>query len=159
LVNGVGFNVIGSFGAAKGLANAQAEGLVPPKPKEKVQVSGELGRANEKQMLADLGKEKNNDLWRPDEKDINSAAFKMIVGEPKKTSSGELVGTIFDATEGGNFEIKGGSSPLESRYQLRLQVYRSLKEGTPLTLVTSRPINPTFQDWLTRWGVQVQTPK
>jgi hypothetical protein len=95
---------------------------------------------------------------RPSQADINSAAFKVIVGEPQYTSIGLPKGTIFDATKGGLLEIKGGSSPLGSSYQLRLQTYFALKEGENLTIETTRPINPTFNDWLNRWGVTTQNP-
>lgn len=90
---------------------------------------------------------------------MDSAAFKVIVGEPEFTPGGLPKGTIFDGTLGGNLEIKGGSSMLNSTYQLRLQTYRSLKTNTPLTIETTRPINPTFQNWLNRWGVSVARPK
>jgi len=89
---------------------------------------------------------------------MDSAAFKVIVGEPKFTASGLPKGTIFDGTLGGNLEIKGGSSVLDSTYQLRLQTYRSLKTNTWLTIETTRPINPAFQSWLDRWGVSVVKP-
>ncbi|WP_161805639.1 hypothetical protein, partial [Frateuria defendens] len=88
---------------------------------------------------------------------VNSAAFKVIVGEPKYTASGDLVGTIYDgANFGGLAELKNGSSVLDSSYQLRLQTYGSLINDMPFTIYTSRPVNPAFQGYLTRWGVSVQ---
>ncbi|MBB6249434.1 hypothetical protein HDE80_004511 [Rhodanobacter sp. A1T4] len=83
----------------------------------------------------------------------------MIVGKPQYTASGDLVGTIYDGlNEDGLAEIKTGSSTLDSSYQLRLQTYGALVNDppTPLTIYTSRPVNPTFQNYLTRWGVSVQ---
>jgi len=89
---------------------------------------------------------------------MDSAAFRVIVGEPKFTPGRLPRGTTFDGTLGGNLEIKGGASMLNSSYQLRLQTYRSLKTNTPLTIETTRPINPTFQNWLDRWGVSTVKP-
>ncbi|HWM66029.1 MAG TPA: hypothetical protein VNO35_05545 [Steroidobacteraceae bacterium] len=69
------------------------------------------------------------------------------------------MGVIYDgSTSGGLAEIKTGSSSLESSYQLRLQTYGSVvnPEAGPLTIYTSRPVNPTFQNYLTRWGVDVK---
>jgi hypothetical protein len=109
--------------------------------------------------LVELGIPKDNTVWRPTQADMDSAAFKVIVGEPKFTPGGLPKGTIFDGTLGGNLEIKGGSSTLDSTYQLRLQTYRSLKTNTPLTIETTRPINPSFKEWLDRWGVSVVRPK
>ena len=85
----------------------------------------------------------------------------MIVGTPKYTASGDLVGTIYDgANPAGLAELKNGSSVLDSSYQLRLQTYGALANDTPLTIYTDRPVNPVFLDYLTRWGVTVQaTPK
>jgi RHS repeat-associated protein len=113
------------------------------------------GRAVEAQQMAQLQLAKNNDVWRPTDADIDSAAFKVIVGDAKYTAGGLRKGTIFDSTTGGYTEIKAGSSPLVSSYQLRLQVFRSLQTSTPYTIRTSRPVNPEFEDWLTRWGAAV----
>ncbi len=52
--------------------------------------------------------------------------------------------------------LKNGSSVLDSSYQLRLQTYGSLINDMPFTIYTSRPVNPAFQGYLTRWGVSVQ---
>jgi len=119
----------------------------------------EAGAAHETERLAQLGIPKNNVVWRPGQADFDSAAFKVIVGDPKFTPGGLAKGTIFDGTLGGNLELKGGSSMLDSSYQLRLQTYRSLTTDTPLTIETTRPINPAFQSWLDRWGVSVVRPK
>lgn len=95
--------------------------------------------------------------FTPTQAQIDSAAFKVIVGDAKYTAQGAPVGTIYDASLGNGLgEIKTGSSVLNSSYQLRLQTYGSLVNDTPLTIYTSRPVNPTFSDWLTRWGVGVQ---
>jgi hypothetical protein len=48
-----------------------------------------------------------------------------------------------------------GSKVLESSYQLRLMTYRSMVTGEALTIRTTRPINPTFESWLNRWGVAI----
>jgi len=88
---------------------------------------------------------------------VNSAAFKVIVGAPKYTSSGDLVGTIYDGLNtNGLAEVKTGSSVLDSSYQLRLQTYGSLINDTPLTIYTNRPVNSTFQQYLKNWDVGVQ---
>jgi len=95
--------------------------------------------------------------FTPTADQINSAAFKVIVGDAKYTASGTPVSTIFDgSTAGGLAEIKSGSSVLNSTYQLRLQTYGALVNDQPLTIFTSRAVNPTFSDWLTRWGVSVK---
>jgi hypothetical protein len=119
----------------------------------------EAGTAYETQRLAELGVPGNTAVWRPTAADIDSAAFKVIVGDAKYTAGGLPQGTIFDATQGGLLEIKSGSSVLDSSYQLRLQTYYSLKNDLPFTLETARPINPTFQSWLNRWGVTVRPPQ
>ena len=113
------------------------------------------GVADEAAWLAEIGAPKNTALWRPSAADIDSAAFNVIVGPTKYTAGGKPVGTIFDVTKGGFKEFKSGSSMLDSSYQLRLQTYRSLKTDTPFSIVTTRPVNPTFQQWLDRWGVTV----
>jgi hypothetical protein len=110
----------------------------------------------EAQKLAELGLPKNNTVWRPTVEQTQSSAFKVIVGDSKYTRGRMLKGTTLDATEGGLLEIKHGSSVLHSSYQLRLQTFRSLTEGTPYTIHTTRPINPTFRDWLQRWGVKAE---
>jgi len=118
----------------------------------------EAGQQFEAEQLKSLGVHKNTNVWRPSQVDIDSATFKTIVGPAKHTKGGQNVGTIIDSTQGQYLEIKGGSSTLESSYQLRLQVYRSLKENIPFTIRTTRPINPVFRDWLTRWGVIIDKP-
>jgi len=110
----------------------------------------------EAQQLAQLGQAKNDTVWRPTNEQISSAAFKVIVGEAKYTPSGKPVGTILDATGDGLLEIKHGISELSSSYQLRLQAFRALAEGTPFTIRSTRPINLTFQGWLERWGVKIE---
>jgi hypothetical protein len=41
---------------------------------------------------------------------------------------------------------------------LRLMTYRSLIAAEPLTIRTTRPVVPAFQEWLDRWGVTVESP-
>ncbi len=106
------------------------------------------GQAWEAQRLATLGLSKNTGVWRPTLQQTESAAFRVIVGEPKFIRSGLPRGTILDASQGGLLELKGGTSVLDSSYQLRLQTYRSLMENRPLTIETTRPVNPNFGDWL-----------
>ncbi|MFG1459718.1 hypothetical protein V5F62_25265, partial [Xanthobacter sp. VTT E-85237] len=144
----IGNAIIGR--AAAWFGQAAADSAVPS--------ALEAGVAHETERLAQLGIPKNNGVWRPGQADFDSAAFKVIVGDPKFTPGGLAKGTIFDGTLGGNLELKGGSSMLDSTYQLRLQTYRSLTTDTPLTIETTRPINPAFQSWLDRWGVSVVRP-
>jgi filamentous hemagglutinin len=95
--------------------------------------------------------------FTPTQAQIDSSAFKVIVGDARYTPSGAPVGTIYDATVRSSLgEIKTGSSVLKSSYQLRLQTYGSLVNDTPLTIYTSRPLSQAFGDWLARWGVQVK---
>ncbi|KVN42198.1 adhesin [Burkholderia pyrrocinia] len=94
--------------------------------------------------------------FTPTPEQVNSAAFNVIVGQPKYTPSGDLVGVIFDGnTPGGLVEIKNGTSPLDSSYQVRLETFGSLINNTQFTILTNRPVNPTFSQWLERWGVKV----
>ncbi|UCD58262.1 MAG: RHS repeat-associated core domain-containing protein, partial [Candidatus Hydrogenedentota bacterium] len=116
------------------------------------------GRVFERQQLATMGRRHGTQTFRPSPEEAQSAAFRVIVGEPKYTRGGQLRGTIFDVSEGAAVEIKGGRSPLGSSYQLRLQTYHALKQGVPFELRTSRPLRPEFADWLNRWGVQVTRP-
>lgn len=81
-----------------------------------------------------------------------------MVGDASYTPGGQLTGTIFDSTDNGYLEIKGGSSPLDTSYQLRLQTYFSVVNNEPYTLMTSRPITPGFQQYLDFWGVNVAPP-
>jgi hypothetical protein len=110
------------------------------------------GQAVEKTQLETLGASKNTQAWRPSQADMDSAAFKVVVGAPKFTPRGKPVGVIVDSV---GLEIKAGRSALGSTYQLRLMTYRSLVVGEPLTIRTSRPVMPAFRDWLSRWGVSV----
>ena len=45
------------------------------------------GVAHEAVRLASLGVPKNTTVWRPTQADMDSAAFRVIVGEPKFTRS------------------------------------------------------------------------
>lgn len=67
-------------------------------------------------------------------------------------------GTILDGTDNGYLEIKGGTSTLNTTYQLRLQTYFSLVNDQPYTIMTTRPVSPDFQQWLDFWGVKVVAP-
>ncbi|WP_230626715.1 hypothetical protein, partial [Ralstonia solanacearum] len=115
------------------------------------------GQAAEAEQLAALGST-GKVPFTPTLEQANSAAFKVIVGEPKFTKSGDLVGTIYDGkpATGGLAELKNGSSTLDSSYQLRLQTYGALINDTPLTIYTGRPVNSTFSQWLKNWGVDVK---
>jgi hypothetical protein len=145
------------FGAAKVAAPrfgsvGASTGLSPVPPSSSLRAGVDF----EAQQLAKLGLAKNTEVWRPSVEQTRSAAFKVIVGDARYTEGGLLKGSIVDATEAGLVEIKGGSSVLNSTYQLRLQVYRSLIEPQPYTIRTTRPINPSFRDWLQRWGANVE---
>ena len=63
---------------------------------------------------------------RPTPEQVDTATFRAIVGDAKYTPGGQLKGTIFDGVDGGFLEIKGGSSELNSTYQLRLQTYKAI---------------------------------
>lgn len=134
--------VYGTYG------DAAAEGGVPSALR-----AGQLAEGPALDAIGSGGKV----VFTPTAEQINSAAFKVIVGDARYTASGAPVSTIFDgSTAAGLAEIKSGSSMLNSTYQLRLQTYGALVNNQPLTIFTSRPINPTFGDWLTRWGVSVK---
>ena len=95
--------------------------------------------------------------FSPTHAQVNSATFKLIVGNAKYTAKGVPVGTIYDVSVGAGIgEIKNGSSVLNSSYQLRLQTFGALVNESRFTLYTGRPINPRFDAWLARWGVAVQ---
>lgn len=158
------FMLVTSFGTAK-LTSSLDDGLV--RSGSRAGVSGRApvpqqlpaGQAFEAQQLQALKLEKNTVVWRPTQADIDSAAFKVIVGPPKYTPGGQPLGTIFDSTGAGLVEIKGGTSALESSYQLRLQTYYSLKvDPQPYTIVTDRVPNQKFGDWLQRWGATIEKP-
>jgi hypothetical protein len=119
----------------------------------------EAGRQHEARRLAARGVAPNNNVWVPTEAETETATFQAMVGPAKRTKGGRLIGIKFDSTEGGNLEVKGGDSELGSRYQLRLEVYRSVTTQTPLAIDTTRPVNPQFKDWLDFWGVDVTKPK
>jgi len=150
-----GFGALGEarFGArltsrfGRTLADA-AETGVPPALR--------AGQAAEVELLAAVNAGPKV-LFTPTQAQIDSATFKVMVGDAKYTAEGNPVSTIYDGSVGnGLIEIKTGTSALESSYQLRLQAYGALVNDAPYTIYTSRPINPTFGDWLVRWGVDVQ---
>jgi RHS repeat-associated protein len=96
-------------------------------------------------------------VFTPTAEQMDSAAFRVIVGEPQFTATGAPVSTIYDGTTaGGLAEVKGGSSVLNSTYQLRLQTYGSLISDQPYTIYTNRPVNGAFSNYLSRWGASVQ---
>ncbi|WP_375757800.1 RHS repeat-associated core domain-containing protein [Corallococcus exercitus] len=130
-------------------APAQAPNQVPPQL-----TAGVLEEAQALKALGSNGKV----TFQPTIEQTESAAFKVIVGEPKLTRQGNLVSTIYDGSSvaSGVAEIKAGRSPLNSSYQLRLQVYGALVNGWNYTLYTSRPINPAFRAFLIRMGVSIQ---
>jgi hypothetical protein len=119
----------------------------------------EAGIKFEARQLTELGLAKNTGVWRPTVAQTQSAVLKVVVGKPKYSLGGQLRGTILDSVETGFLELKHGRSVLGSTYQLRLQTYRALIEGKPLTLRTKRPINPAFREWLIRWGVKIEELK
>ena len=81
--------------------------------------------------------------------------MKVIVGASKSTATGDLVGVITDSI---GLEIKGGTTPLYSTYQLRLMTYQALAGNEPLTIPTTRTPNGPFADYLNPRGVTVQAP-
>ena len=117
-------------------------------------VAGRLAEPGILQALGSSGKVS----FQPTPAQANSAAFRVIVGEPEYTAGGQLVGTVYDGAIGNGVlaEIKTGQSVLSSSYQLRLQTYGALVNDTPFSIYTSRPLNNTFNDWLVRWGVDVK---
>lgn len=130
------------------VGRAGATSRVPPQLR--------AGIAAEPELVAAIGSS-GKVPFTPTEAQVNSAAFRVIVGEPKYTPAGALEGTIYDGlTAGGLAEIKTGSSVLDSSYQLRLQTYGALVNDLPYTIYTSRPVNPTFDRYLTTWGVAVK---
>ena len=143
-----GFLASGSKVVLGSLAKSAAKGGVPAALR-----AGQLAEGPALRAIGSTGKL----TFTPTAEQIESAAFKVIVGDAKYTKLGVPVSTIFDGvTSTGLAEIKSGSSILGSTYQLRLQTYGALINNLPLTLYTSRPINGAFSDWLMRWGVSVK---
>jgi len=147
ITGGVASTVLGALTPTPSPDNAAGDTGPPAQLK--------AGQKFEQQQLAALGVAKNTTIWRPTSEQMNSAAFQIIVGEPKFSPSGAPVGVITDSA---GLEIKGGTSPLVSSYQLRLMTYQALVSDQPLTIRTTRPVVPVFRDWLTRWGVSVEAP-
>jgi filamentous hemagglutinin len=145
-----GLNLIKALRAARAARTLEAaEGGVPSALR-----AGQLAEGPALDAIGSSGKI----VFTPTADQINSAAFKVIVGRAKYTASGAPVGTILDgSTARGLVEIKSGSSVLNSTYQLRLQTYGALVNNQPLTIFTGRAVNPKFADWLTRWGVSVKS--
>jgi RHS repeat-associated protein len=157
---GAAFNTVNTsipaFLAQNALAFVPAEGMVG----DVAPIVNYLtqGVDYEAQRLTALNLPKNTTVFQPTADQVQSAAFQVIVGPPQYTAGGQLVGTISDSTAGGLTEIKGGSSVLNSSYQLRLQTYNSVVNNVPLTIETTRPVNPTFMNYLQNWGVTVKPP-
>jgi hypothetical protein len=162
--NQAAFNTVNTsipaFLAQNALAFVPAEGMMGDAGAVLSSIPGQLtqGVDYEAQRLAALNLSKNTAIFQPTAEQVQSAAFQVIVGPPQYTAGGDLVGTIADSTQGGLTEIKGGSSTLNSSYQLRLQTYNSVVNNIPLTIETTRPVNPTFMNYLQNWGVTVKPP-
>jgi filamentous hemagglutinin len=114
------------------------------------------GQAAEIQALRALCLVKNTEVWRPSDEQVKSAAFRIIVGDPRYTPTGLARGTVLDAVGPDLAEIKSGASVLDSTYQLRLQTYRSVVERNALTIYTSRPVESRFGRWLDPHGVKIR---
>ncbi len=160
---GAAFNTVNTsipaFVAQNALVFLPAEGMIGDAGAVVNSVPSQVWRDYEAQRLAALNAPKNTTLFQPTSDQVQSAAFQVIVGPPQYTAGGQLVGTISDSTTGGGLlEIKGGSSTLNSSYQLRLQTYNSVVNNIPMTIETPRPVNSTFMDYLQRWGVKVTSP-
>lgn len=114
------------------------------------------GKAAEVKILKALQLDKNKELWRPSDEQIESPKFKEIVGNIKFTRRGLYKGTVLDSTECGYTEIKSGKSPLRASYQLRLQTYKSVIDGRPLTIYTDRPTNKEFIRWSSLYDIKLK---
>lgn len=114
------------------------------------------GQEAEARALGALRLNKNTSVWRPSPEQVQSPEFRQIVGQPLFTARGVARGTVLDSTESGLTEIKSGCSILSSTYQLRLQTYRSVAEEQPLRILTDRPIDIQFGQWLNPWGVKIE---
>ncbi len=126
----------------------ESEARVPPALRS--------GQAAEAQALGALHIAKNTDVWRPSPEQMESPAFREIVGSPHFTARGLARGTVLDSVEGGLAEIKSGASVLNSTYQLRLQTYRAVVEERPLKIYTNRPVDLEFGQWLNPRGVRIE---
>jgi hypothetical protein len=114
------------------------------------------GKAAEQKILKLLQLDKNKELWRPSEEQIESNKFKEIVGAIKFTKRGLYKGTVLDSTECGYTEIKSGKSPLRASYQLRLQTYKSVIDKRPFTIYTDRPTNKEFIRWSSLYEIKIK---
>ncbi|MFA7345640.1 MAG: RHS repeat-associated core domain-containing protein [Terrimicrobiaceae bacterium] len=162
-INSAGQFIFGQFGWA-GAFESVAPAMVAFVPPARLPLAAEggvssalrAGQIAEGPALEAIGSS-GKVVFTPTAQQIDSAAFKIIVGEAKYTSTGASVSTIFDGmTSQGLAEVKSGSSLLNSTYQLRLQTYGSLINNQPLSIYTSRPINSQFSNSLNRWGVSVK---
>jgi RHS repeat-associated protein len=150
LIDG-GISIVGTMGAgALARAGAATGEQVVNQTLQSTARSGApahlaAGKAAEQAHVAAKGMAPNIEgVWRPSLEQMQSAAFKVIVGEGKFTAGGLPTGVKLD-----------GASTLDSSYQLRLMVYRAVTKGEQLVLETQRPLNPTFRAFLERWGVQI----
>lgn len=114
------------------------------------------GKAAEEKILKLLQLDKNKELWRPNDEQIESNKFKEIVGAIKYTKRGLYKGTVLDSTECGYTEIKSGKSPLRASYQLRLQTYKSVIDERPFTIYTDRPANKEFIRWSSLYNIKLK---
>lgn len=114
------------------------------------------GKAAEEKILRLLQLDKNKELWRPTDEQIESVKFKEIVGNIKFTKRGLYKGTVLDSTECGYTEIKSGKSPLRASYQLRLQTYKSVIDNRPFTIYTDRPTNNEFNRWSSLYNIKIK---
>jgi hypothetical protein len=117
------------------------------------------GKADEVETLQALGKASNKAVERPTASDVQTPLFKATVGEPKMTPGGQFRGTIFDSKQGGNLEIKTGSSPLSLTYQIRLQTYLSVRDDTAFTIATSRPLTEALAKFADTYAIKVEPVK
>ena len=127
-----------------------------PEPAANIPPALRSGQAAEAQALQALRLEKNTEVWRPSLEQMASSDFQRIVGSPHFTARGLARGTVLDSVERELAEIKSGSSPLMSTYQLRLQTYRAVMEERPLKIYTNRPVDTDFRQWLDPWGVRIE---
>jgi len=114
------------------------------------------GQQAEISALERLRRQKNRQVYRPSDEQINSSEFKKIVGPPQYTERGYARGTVMDVADGEFAEIKSGESVLEPTYQLRLQAYRAAVEKRPLRIYTNRPVSAQFAERITSLGVAIE---
>ena len=114
------------------------------------------GQQAELSALERLRRQKNRQVYRPSDEQMNSPEFKKIVGPAQYTERGYARGTVMDVADGEFAEIKSGASVLEPTYQLRLQAYRAAVEQRPLCIYTNRPVSAQFTERITSLGVAIE---